>query len=142
MGKVSTILARKGRTAITTPKGTTVYQALELMADKNIGSLVVVDGEKYLGIMTERDYSRKVILKNKHSSETTVDEIMSTDLPSVNPSDTIEHCMELMSDKNIRYLPVFNNDALAGVISISDVVSETIRVQRETISHLQNYIQS
>lgn len=142
MGKVSNILARKGRIAVSTSKGTTVLQALQLMADKNIGSLVILDGEKYLGIMTERDYSRKVILKDKHSYETTVDEIMSTDLPSVTPSDSVEHCMSLMSDKNVRYLPVFDGENLAGIISISDVVTETILQQKETISHLQNYINS
>ncbi len=142
MGKVSTILARKGQNAVSTTKGTSVLQALQLMADKNIGSLVILDGEKYLGIMTERDYSRKVILKDKHSYDTTVDEIMSTDLPSVKPSDTVEHCMSLMSDKHIRYLPVFDGEKLAGIISISDVVTETILQQKETISHLQNYINS
>lgn len=140
MAKVSNLLERKKYDAISIQKGTTVYNAIEMMAEKNIGSLLVLDGEKYLGIMTERDYSRNVILKGKHSHDTMVEEIMSTDLPSVSPKDTIEHCMELMSDKNIRYLPVFENDKLSGVVSISDVVSETIRQQKETISHLKDYI--
>ncbi|SDC18822.1 CBS domain-containing protein [Niabella drilacis] len=142
MAKVSNILARKGHDTISIAPTTSVYQALELMADKNIGALVVKKGENYLGIITERDYSRKVILKGKHSSDTTVEEIMSTDLPHISPEDSVEHCMELMSDKNIRYLPVFINLQLAGIISISDVVKETILQQKETISHLQDYIHS
>ncbi|MFV0605514.1 MAG: CBS domain-containing protein [Niabella sp.] len=140
MSKVSNILARKSSSFIGAQSGITVYQAIELMAAKNIGSLVILEGEKYLGIMTERDYSRKVILKSKHSSDTKVDDIMSTDLPTISPSDTIEHCMKLMSEKNIRYLPVFDGDTFSGVISISDVVTETIRQQKETINHLKDYI--
>lgn len=140
MSKVSTILSRKSSSFIGAQSGITVYQAIEIMAAKNIGSLVILDGEKYVGVMTERDYTRKVILKSKSSSATSVDEIMSTDLPAVSPSDTIERCMELMSDKNIRYLPVFDGDNFAGLISISDVVTETIRQQRETIDHLKDYI--
>ena len=103
MSKVSNILARKGHDTISIAPSTSVYQALELMASKNIGALVVKNGETYLGIITERDYSRKVILKGKHSSDTAVEEIMSTDLPRIAPEDTVEHCMELMSAKNIRY---------------------------------------
>ncbi|WP_018626160.1 CBS domain-containing protein [Niabella aurantiaca] len=140
MAKVSNILARKGHDTISIVPSTSVYQALELMADKNIGALVVKNGEHYLGIITERDYSRKVILKGKHSSDTTVEEIMSTELPHISPEDSVEHCMELMSDKNIRYLPVFINAQLAGIISISDVVKETILQQKETINHLKDYI--
>jgi CBS domain-containing protein len=117
-------------------------EALELMAKKNIGSVVVMNGNEYLGIMTERDYSRKVILKGKHSTTTKVAEIMSTDLPQVKPADSIEHCMELMTEKNIRYMPVVENDRVTGIISMSDVVKETIRAQKNTIDQLQNYIQS
>ncbi len=140
MSKVSSILARKGSDIISVQTHTTVYDALKIMAEKNIGSLVVMDGEKYAGILTERDYSRKVILQGKHSENTTVGEIMSTDLPTVSPHDSVERCMQLMSDKNIRYLPVFEEDKLSGVISISDVVTETILQQKETIHHLQSYI--
>ena len=140
MTKVSSILARKGSNAISVPPGTSVLDALKIMAEKNIGSIVVSDQGEYLGIITERDYSRKVILKGKHSDETTVSEIMSSDLPSVSPDDSIERCMSLMSDNNIRYLPVFENKKLAGIISMSDVVKETILQQKETISHLESYI--
>jgi CBS domain-containing protein len=119
---------------------TPVIEALEIMADKNIGSIMIMENDQYLGIMTERDYSRKVILKGKNSTDTKVSEIMSTDLPSVSPSDSIEHCMELMTAENIRYMPVFENKKLVGIISMSDVVKETILSQKETIDHLQNYI--
>lgn len=116
--------------------------ALRIMADRNIGSLVVMEGETYRGIVTERDYSRKVILKGKHSSETKVEDIMSTDLPHISPADSIDHCMEQMSSLNIRYMPVFENGRLSGIISMSDVVKETIMAQKETINQLHNYIQS
>lgn len=140
MSKISTILARKSKGAFSSPPGISVFKALELMAQNNIGALVVADGENYLGIMTERDYARKVILQGKHSSETMIDEIMSTDLPTLSPADTLDRCMQLMSEHNVRYLPIFDGDKFAGVISISDVVTETIRLQKETINHLQDYI--
>lgn len=142
MNKVSSILARKGNETLGVLPDTTVLNALQLMAEKNIGSVIVMKDGKYLGIMTERDYSRKVILKGKNSTDTKVTEIMSTDLPSVNPSDSIEHCMELMTRHTIRYMPVFDNNQLAGIISMSDVVKETILSQKETISHLESYIHS
>ena len=112
------------------------------MADKNIGSVAISQNDRFIGLMTERDYSRKVILKGRSSSETTVGEIMDTGYPSVVKNDTVEHCMELMSAKNIRYLPVIENGQLAGIISINDVVKETILTQKETIEHLHNYIHS
>jgi len=142
MHKVSSILARKGTSVISIPPATSVMDALKIMAEKNIGSIVVMENGHYLGIVTERDYSRKVALKGKHSIATTVAEIMSADLPFVSPNDTIDYCMNLMSDKNIRYLPVFDNDQLSGVVSISDVVKETIITQRETINQLESYIRS
>lgn len=142
MNKVSAILARKGNTAINVLPGTTVFDAIKLMAEKNIGSVVVMENDNFLGIVTERDYSRKVILKGKHSIDTKVSEIMSEDLPSIKPDDNIELCMSLMTQQNIRYLPVFENNMLCGIISMSDVVKETIISQKETISHLENYIRS
>ena len=142
MHTVSSLLSRKNRTSVTVSPDAPVLEALKLMAEKNIGSVIVMQDDQYLGIVTERDYSRKVILKGKHSNETKVSEIMSTDLPVVSPSDTIDHCMELMSDKNIRYMPVFDGNKMVGIISMSDVVKETIMAQKETIEHLQSYIQS
>lgn len=142
MRKVSDILRRKGNWVTTVSPGTTVMEALRIMATHNIGSVVVEENEIFLGIMTERDYSRKVILKGRHSSETPVGEIMTKEFPPVQLSDSIEACMQLMSDQHIRYLPVVENGKLSGIISINDLVTETISTQQETISLLQNYIQS
>lgn len=141
MKKVAAVLSRKGSQLATVSPDTSVVDALTLMAENNIGSVVVLKDGNYMGIMTERDYSRKVILKGKNSSETKVADIMSDDLPRVSPNDSIEYCMELMTDRHIRYMPVFDNERLAGIISMSDVVKETILAQKETIDHLQNYIQ-
>jgi len=142
MKKVADILLHKdSRITSVTPR-TTVLDALRIMAGQNIGSVLVLENDQYVGIMTERDYARKVILKGKSSTDTPVSEIMSTDLPAVNPGDTVEYCMQLMSEKNIRYLPVFNNGALSGIVSINDVVKETIITQQETITHLKDYLHS
>ncbi len=142
MINVADVIKRKGATAVTISPDTIVVDALSLMAQKNIGSVIVMDNEKYLGIMTERDYSRKVILKGKNSTTTKVSEIMSTNLPSVKQDDTIEHCMQVMTENNIRYMPVFENEKLTGIISMSDVVRATIFAQKETINHLHTYINS
>jgi CBS domain-containing protein len=142
MKKVADILSHKGSRITSVTPETTVLDALRLMADQNIGSVVVTEGTHYLGIMTERDYSRKVILKGKSSTDTPVSEIMSKDFPVVSPNDTVEYCMQLMSDKNIRYLPVFQQEQLSGIISINDVVRETILTHEETITHLKDYLHS
>ena len=142
MKKVADILNRKGRTIISVSPQTTVIDALRLMAEKNIGSVLVMNGDEYIGLMTERDYSRKVILKGKSSNETLVSEIMTTDLPTVQPNDTIDHCMQLLSDKHIRYLPVFDQNKMTGIVSINDVVKEIILSQEETISNLKDYLYS
>ncbi len=141
MSNVASILARKGNTVFSISPAATVMDALQIMAEKNIGSLAVTEGENYLGIMTERDYSRKVILKGKNSTSTQVADIMTADLPSVSADKSIEHCMELMTKNNIRYIPVIENGKLAGIISMSDIVKATILAQKETITHLQSYIQ-
>src|SRR5476649_2461137 len=99
------------------------------MSEQNIGSVVVMDKDAFLGIMTERDYSRKVILMGRHSSDTPVGEIMTIDFPRIKQSDSIEACMQLMSERHIRYLPVIENGKLAGIVSINDVVTETISNQ-------------
>jgi predicted transcriptional regulator len=142
MRKVADILKRKGTHVESVQSEITVIEALRLMADKNIGSVAIVQNNKFLGLMTERDYSRKIILKGRSSSETTVGEIMTSDYPYVTKNDSVEYCMELMSSQNIRYLPVIEQNDLAGIISINDVVTETILTQKETIEHLQNYIHS
>lgn len=142
MKKVSDILSHKGARITSVSPQTTVLEALRIMADQNIGSVLVLEGNDYQGIMTERDYSRKVILKGKSSTDTPVSEIMSKDFPTVSPQDTVEFCMQLMSDKNIRYLPVFDGGTLSGIVSINDVVRETILTHEETITHLKDYLHS
>ncbi len=142
MRKVSDILARKGGNVIAIDAGTSVLDALRLMADKNIGSVIITEDDEYAGLLTERDYARKVVLEGRSSEDTTVREIMSTGLPRILPASSIETCMHIMSETNIRYLPVFNNDKLCGIISINDVVTETILFHEATIEHLKSYIQS
>lgn len=142
MKKVADILARKNRQLISVVPGTTVLDALKIMADNNIGSILVTENDEFRGLMTERDYARKVILKGKSSTDTKVTDIMSTDLPRISPDSSIEECMQLMSVNNIRYLPVFNDDYLVGIISVNDVIKAVIANQAETISHLQTYIHS
>jgi predicted transcriptional regulator len=140
--KVTDILLRKGSNITTVTPGTSVLEALQIMADQNIGSVMVMENGNYLGIMTERDYSRKIILKGKSSTDTTVQDIMTSDFPRVTPSDSIDYCMQLMSDKNIRYLPVFELEHVIGIISINDVVKETILSHEETITQLKDYLHS
>jgi signal-transduction protein with cAMP-binding, CBS, and nucleotidyltransferase domain len=112
------------------------------MADKNIGSIMVMHENEFLGIITERDYSRKVVLKGKSSTDTMVSDIMTIDYPAVTPNDTIDYCMTLMTENTLRYLPVFENLQVISIISISDVVKETILGQEETISQLKDYLHS
>lgn len=140
MKKVSDILARKGSHVTSVAPDTTVLEALRLMAEQNIGSVMVMDGNIFLGVITERDYCRKVILNGRSSTDTQVGEIMSIGFPRIVPSDTIEYCMQVLSESNLRYLPVFNADEVCGIISINDVVTETIRLQKETITQLQDYL--
>jgi CBS domain-containing protein len=142
MKSVADIFKRKGRHNITVTPDTFVLEALKIMAEKNIGSVVVMDNDKYCGLFTERDYARKVILHGKSSSDLQVGEIMSEYLPMVTPHHKLDECMEIMTNHNIRYLPVFENDDYIGVISIIDVVKETMLAQKDTIEQLQNYIQS
>ncbi len=142
MKKVSNILARKGNSVVAIDGGTTVLDALKLMSEKNIGSVIITEDGQYVGLLTERDYARKVILHGKSSLETQVREIMTTGLPRILPDNSIETCMHIMSESNIRYLPVFQADQLCGIISISDVVTETILSHEETIEQLKSYIQS
>lgn len=142
MRKVSDILDRKGNNVISIDANTSVLDALILMADKNIGSVIITEDGEYAGLLTERDYARKVVLEGRSSTGTTVREIMSTGLPRILPDSSIETCMHIMSESNIRYLPVFRLDKLCGIISITDVVTETISVHEDTIEQLKSYIQS
>lgn len=140
MNNVKDILTQKGFHIERVSPHTSVIEALQHMAEKKIGSVVVMDEGNFMGIMTERDYSRKVILRGKNSTDTHVSDIMSTDLPRVSPSDSIAYCMTLMTEQHIRYLPVFDNNQLTGIISMTDVVSATILRQQNTIAQLENYI--
>lgn len=142
MGKVSNILQTKTNKVISVSPDTSVLDALKIMAQKNIGSILVMEGDNYLGIMTERDYARKVILREKSSVATLVSEIMTTDLPRVEPNNSIDYCMKLMADGNVRYLPVFEKGALVGIISILDVIKATVDTQKATINSLQDFISS
>ena len=142
MKKVTDILNRKGGAVVTIDADTTVLDALRLMDDKNIGSVIITEDGEYLGLVTERDYARKVVLQGRSSGETIVREIMSTGLPRILPESSIETCMHIMSESNIRYLPVFASDKLCGIISINDLITETIHTHLETIEHLKSYIQS
>jgi CBS domain-containing protein len=142
MKRVFHIFERKGRLTVSVSADTTVLEALKLMADQNTGSVVVMEDNQYLGLVTERDYSRKVVLKGKSSGETRVSSIMTIDLPVVTEESTLEECMQLMSSKGVRYLPVFKGNQYVGIISINDVVRETISSQQEMIDHLHSFIHS
>ena len=138
--KVKDILKSKGTDVYTVHSNNTVFEALQVMNDKNIGGLLVVDGTKLIGIFTERDYARKIVLKGKTSKDTPVSELMTHDPYFVTPDQTIEDCMAVMSEKHIRHLPVLDGDKIAGVISISDVVRTIIDNQKFTIDQLAKYI--
>lgn len=137
---VASILQTKGSFVYSVSSKSTVYEALLIMQQKNIGALVVIDEGKLVGIISERDYARKIILHGKSSTETLVGEIMTANPYTIVASDSIETCMELMSQRKIRHLPVMEGDEVAGMVSISDVVTRIIHSQRETIEHLHQYI--
>jgi len=139
---VALILKRKGSEVSSISPHATVYQALEKLAEKNIGALVVIDGTDLVGILSERDYVRKVILKGYSSKQLKVSEIMSSPAVTVNPKATIDECMQRMTDKRCRHLPVVEEGKLVGVVSIGDLVNWIITAQDETIHHLEDYITS
>ena len=140
MGKVNDILKTKGGTTFSITPDTIVYEALEIMVGKNVSALVVLENEKLVGIFTERDYARKVILKGKTSKETRIAEIMTEDLITVSPDSTIDSCMRLMTSRFIRHLPVVADDRLVGIISIGDVVKYIIEEQKFIIENMEHYI--
>ncbi len=138
--KVSDILKDKSSHIYSVPGQSSVYEAIKLMGEKNIGALLVMEGEKLSGILSERDYARKVVLRGKSSRETMVKDIMTENVLTVTTSDTIETCMEIMTQKHIRHLPILEAGKVLGMISIGDVVNAIIKTQKETIEHLQSYI--
>lgn len=137
---VNQILSTKGKNVYSVRSTTTVYEALKVMGEKNIGAILIMDGDDLKGILSERDYARKIVLKDKSSKETYVHEIMESNIFSVKLSNNIEDCMELMSTKRIRHLPVLEDGTVVGIISISDVVKAIIEIQKDTINHLNSYI--
>ena len=142
MKTVQFILNQKPDLLFSVPQDSSVYNALELMMDKNISALLVMEGEVLQGIFTERDYARKVILKGKASKTTAIAEVMTREVITVSPSESVERCMAIMTSMHIRHLPVAENDKIVGFISIGDLVRHVIEDQKSTIEHLQSYISS
>ena len=133
----------KNRQIWTISKDQSVMQALILMSEKNIGAIIVVDNNDFpIGIFSERDYARKIILKGKNSKDTLLDEVMTKELITVTRDYNIEQCMEIMNEKRIRHLPVLENKKIVGIISIGDVLKIMIKEQKELIDHLQKFISS
>lgn len=137
---VESLLNAKGRTVWSVPPDTTVFEVIRLMAERNVGSLLVMEGARLVGIVSERDYARKVALHGKNSRTTPVSEILTPAIHHVTPGTTLAECMVLMTDKRIRHLPVLEGNAVVGVISIGDLVNWTMRAQEATIDQLQAYI--
>jgi CBS domain-containing protein len=139
--KVSQVIASKPINALFfVTRQTTVFEALELMAEKNIGAVLVIEDEELLGIFSERDYARKVILQGRGSRDTLINDVMTSKVITVETDQKIEDCMQIMSDKHIRHLPVNQNEKLVGIISINDIVSAIIREQKAHIKSLESYI--
>ena len=139
-GTISEILSQKGNAVWTVPPEMMVFDAIQLMADKNIGALLVTEADKLVGIISERDYTRKIALKGKSSKQTPVREIISGQIFHVHPDNTVEECMRLMTEHRIRHLPVLDGSKIVGVISIGDLVNWIISAQSNTIHQLQTYI--
>jgi CBS domain-containing protein len=139
-GHIGAILNQKDGNVYSIAPKSTVFEAIQMMADKNVGALLVMEGEKLVGIISERDYTRKVFLRGKSSKETRVEEIMSTNVSVTHPREGVEECLRRMTDKRIRHLPVVDGDKVVGVISIGDLVKHVISCQSATIAHLESYI--
>jgi CBS domain-containing protein len=137
---VNQILSSKGKEVYSVLSTNTVFEALTIMSEKNIGAILVIEDTILKGILSERDYARKIVLKDKSSKDALVKEIMVSEVITIKPSDNLESCMELMNTKKIRHLPVLENNIVVGIISISDVVKAIIEIQKDTINHLNSYI--
>ena len=140
MKTVHQLLETKGRAVVSVSPGAKVIDALRVMAEREIGAVLVVDNDRLVGVMSERDYARKVILKGKSSQDTYVREIMTERVVYVRPQQTVPECMALMTNKRVRHLPVLEDDRLVGVLSLGDLVKETISEQQFIIQQLENYI--
>ena len=139
-GSVSAILAHKGSAVWSIAPNATVFDAIQLMADKNVGALPVLENGSLVGIISERDYTRKVILKGKSSKETPVRDIMTPNPITAHRGDSVSECMHVMTDKRIRHLPVVEEDKMVGMVSIGDLVRRIISAQTATIDNLEKYI--
>jgi CBS domain-containing protein len=139
-GNIGGILSQKENEIFSIPPDSTVFEAIEMMDKKNVGALLVMEDARLVGIISERDYTRKVFLRGKRSRETKVAEIMSTNVSVTHLQEGVEKCLRLMTDKHIRHLPVLEDDKVIGVISIGDLVKHVISCQSAAIAHLENYI--
>ena len=139
-GNISTVLNRKGGGVWSIPPDATVFEAIQMMADKNVGALLVMAGPKLAGLITERDYTRNIALKGKSSRETKVREIISSQLVTVTPEHNVEECMRLMTEHRVRHLPVLQNEMVIGVVSIGDLVNWTISAQSVALEQMEHYI--
>jgi CBS domain-containing protein len=140
MTTVDSILKTKGDDIWSVAPDSSVFEALEMMAEKNVSGLLILDKDKLVGIFTERDYARKLILKGRLSKETKVSDLMTKNVLYVDPHNTVEDCMKLMTRKRIRHLPVLASKQLIGIITIGDLVNQIISEQKTTIDQLENYI--
>jgi len=139
-GKIGALIRKKGGQVWSLEPTASVYDAIVMMAEKEVGALPILDGGKLVGIVSERDYARKIILKGRSSKGTAVTEIMSSPVVSVSPSQTVEDCMHIVTEMRIRHLPVTEGGRIVGMVSIGDLVNWVITEQRETIQHLEAYI--
>jgi CBS domain-containing protein len=139
-GTIGSLIGNKGGQIWSLEPAASVYDAIAMMAEKQVGALAIIDRGKLLGIVSERDYARKVILKGKSSRETPVTEIMSSPVITVTPTHTVGECMRIITEKRFRHLPVVEGDRVVGMVSIGDLVNWVISEQQETISHLEAYI--
>lgn len=137
---VNQILSVKGSEVYSIVSTITVYEALRIMGEKNVGAVLVIEDNVLKGILSERDYARKIALKNKSSRDTLVQEIMDADLITVKPTDKLDYCMDLITNKRIRHLPVLEDNQVVGIISIGDVVKTIMENQKHTIDYLDSYI--
>ena len=139
-GHIGAILNQKSGDIFSIAPDATVFKAIEMMADKNVGALLVMKGAKLVGIISERDYTRKVFIRGKSSKETRVDEIMSSNVSTTKTGESVDECLRLMTEKHIRHLPVVEDGKVIGIISIGDLVKHVISCQSATIAHLESYI--